>query len=134
MKIIATHETGMYPNPKEIKLQCSCPDYASMCKHVAAVLYGVGNRLDGSPEELFILRQTNHMDLVDHTQLDILPTSSVETQFEGDLSALFGIELAQSADINETGGIDSQANVDGTNPKPVKKIRTNKKDGPAKKS
>lgn len=94
MEIIAANETGMFPKPEEIKLNCSCPDYADMCKHVAAALYGVGNRLDESPEELFILRQTNHMDLVDNTQLGILPIGETETEFDGDLSALFGIELA----------------------------------------
>jgi uncharacterized Zn finger protein len=38
--------TGHFPVPKEIRFNCSCPDWASMCKHVAAVLYGVGARLD----------------------------------------------------------------------------------------
>lgn len=99
MEIITANETGMFPKPKEIKLSCSCPDYADMCKHVAAVLYGVGNRLDESPEELFILRQTNYMDLVDNTQLGALSIGETETQFDGDLSALFGIELA--SDIPE---------------------------------
>ena len=47
---------GLFPTPEEIKLSCSCPDWADMCKHVAAVLYGVGARLDASPELLFILR------------------------------------------------------------------------------
>jgi len=52
------------PLPKEISLECSCPDWASMCKHVAAVLYGVGARLDLEPELLFVLRGVNHMDLI----------------------------------------------------------------------
>ena len=100
MEIITRKETGMFPKPKEIKLECSCPDYATMCKHVAAALYAVGNRLDESPEELFILRQTNHMDLVDNTQLGIMPVGATETSFDGDLSALFGIELA--GDVSTT--------------------------------
>src|ERR1700726_3038402 len=47
---------GLFPTPKEIKLSCSCPDWADMCKHVAAVLYGVGARLDEKPALLFALR------------------------------------------------------------------------------
>ena len=39
---------GLFPSPREIKLSCSCPDWAGMCKHVAAVLYGIGARLDQS--------------------------------------------------------------------------------------
>ena len=55
---------GLFPIPEEIKLSCSCPDWADMCKHVAAVLYGVGARLDASPELLFILRGVDHAELV----------------------------------------------------------------------
>ena len=47
---------GLFPSPTEIKLSCSCPDWADMCKHVAAALYGVGARLDEEPALLFELR------------------------------------------------------------------------------
>lgn len=47
---------GLFPTPKEINLDCSCPDWAVMCKHVAAVLYGVGARLDEDPTLFFTLR------------------------------------------------------------------------------
>ena len=46
-------------------MRCSCPDYAGMCKHVAAVMYGVGNRLDSSPELLFLLRGVDHLELIE---------------------------------------------------------------------
>src|SRR5207344_3222644 len=55
---------GLFPGPAEIKLSCSCPDWADMCKHVAAVLYGVGSRLDERPELLFTLRGVDEKDLV----------------------------------------------------------------------
>jgi uncharacterized Zn finger protein len=48
--------TGLFPSPKEIKLDCSCPDWAEMCKHVAAALYGAAVRLDEKPELFFTLR------------------------------------------------------------------------------
>ena len=65
---------GLFPQPKEIKVTCSCPDYASMCKHVAAVLYGVGHRLDSSPELFFELRGVDQAELV--TQALALQNSS----------------------------------------------------------
>ncbi len=56
MERICRQGAGLFPKPAEIRFSCSCPDYASMCKHVAAVLYGVGARLDAQPELLFRLR------------------------------------------------------------------------------
>ena len=56
MERVCLRDKGLFPSPKDIKLSCSCPDWADMCKHVAAVLYGVGARLDASPELLFTLR------------------------------------------------------------------------------
>lgn len=56
MEVVTRAEDGLFPSPREIHLYCSCPDWATMCKHVAAVLYGVGNRLDHAPEMLFSLR------------------------------------------------------------------------------
>jgi uncharacterized Zn finger protein len=64
MDIVTCHDDGLFPKPKEIEMDCSCPDYAGMCKHIAAVLYGVGARLDTRPELLFQLRQVNHLDLI----------------------------------------------------------------------
>ncbi|MFM0150661.1 SWIM zinc finger family protein, partial [Paraburkholderia sp. RL18-085-BIA-A] len=57
MERICKPGTGLFPVPKEIRFSCSCPDWASMCKHIAAVLYGVGARLDQQPELLFALRR-----------------------------------------------------------------------------
>ena len=55
---------GMFPSPKEIHFECSCPDWASMCKHVAAVLYGIGARLDLNPMIFFELRGLDGQELV----------------------------------------------------------------------
>src|SRR2546427_311425 len=57
MERICREKSGLFPAPAEIEFSCSCPDWASMCKHVAAVLYGVGARLDERPELLFKLRK-----------------------------------------------------------------------------
>lgn len=64
MERICTPKTGLFPAPKEISFTCSCPDWASMCKHVAAVLYGIGVRLDNQPDLLFSLRRVDAKDLV----------------------------------------------------------------------
>ena len=64
MTRICAPGTGLFPTPKEIRFNCSCPDSASMCKHVAAVLYGVGARLDQQPDLLFALRHVDAGDLV----------------------------------------------------------------------
>jgi uncharacterized Zn finger protein len=66
MEIVTHRQTGLFPSPGEIAFKCSCPDWAYMCKHVAAVLYGVGARLDQKPELLFHLRNVNHRDLITH--------------------------------------------------------------------
>jgi len=56
LKDLFTQENGLFPTPREISFSCSCPDWALMCKHVAASLYGVGARLDENPSLFFSLR------------------------------------------------------------------------------
>ena len=97
MERICRHGQGLFPKPSEIGFSCSCPDYADMCKHVAAVLYGVGARLDESPELLFRLRGVDETELL--AQMDAAgPLSRASpaadrTLKSEDLSALFGLEL-----------------------------------------
>jgi len=47
---------GLFPTDKEIKFSCSCYDWAEMCKHVTAALYGIGARFDEDPTLFFKLR------------------------------------------------------------------------------
>ncbi len=95
MKTITNKENGLFPQPKDISMHCSCPDWAVMCKHVAAVLYGVGAKLDKEPELLFKLRQVNHLDLITQASLKVSTKRRVKTpELKGqNLSKLFGIEL-----------------------------------------
>ena len=95
MKTITDKQQGLFPLPNEISLKCSCPDWADMCKHVAAVLYGVGARLDTMPELLFTLRNADHMELITNAAIQTgieKPTKS-KTVADQDLSALFGIDI-----------------------------------------
>jgi len=98
MERICRQKTGLFPAPEEIELSCSCPDWASMCKHVAAVLYGIGARLDEQPELLFRLRMVDEKDLIAKAGSG-LPLSKKGLAKDkvlavGDVSALFGIEMA----------------------------------------
>ena len=97
MAILTRKETGLFPAPGEIKLNCSCPDWATMCKHVAAVLYGVGARLDESPELLFTLRSVKHEELITQaataSALTEKTTAAGPELAESEIGAVFGIEL-----------------------------------------
>lgn len=91
---------GLFPAPKEIHFDCSCPDWASMCKHVAATLYGVGARLDEDPSLFFTLRQINVDDLITETVADTAQAliNKAEQQSgnildDVDLGDVFGIQL-----------------------------------------
>jgi uncharacterized Zn finger protein len=96
MEIVTHRDRGLFPSPKEIQMGCSCPDWADMCKHVAAVLYGVGNRLDHQPELLFHLRQVDHLELLADIGAATVPakkSAGRRTIASKDLSQVFGIEL-----------------------------------------
>lgn len=101
MAEIFTHkDSGMFPSPKEIKFSCSCPDWAGMCKHVAATLYGIGARLDTNPELFFRMRNVQMSDLIgqailDHKQKLLARASKKSSRIieEADLSQTFGIDL-----------------------------------------
>lgn len=95
MEIIAAGENGLFPKPKEISMKCSCPDSAGMCKHIAAVLYGVGATLDVKPDWLFVLRHVDHLDLVSAVGSggSLLQQHSGSELDDTELSALFNIEM-----------------------------------------
>jgi uncharacterized Zn finger protein len=98
MERICRQGTGLFPKPAEIRFSCSCLDHASMCKHVAAVLYGVGARLDAQPELLFRLRAVNENELVADIG-QVLPMSkhgpaAGKVLESDDMAALFGLDMA----------------------------------------
>src|ERR1700719_416821 len=92
---------GLFPSPTEIKLSCSCPDWADMCKHVAAALYGVGARLDEKPQLLFVLRDVDEKELLAGAGQDLSLTKAMpragKVLNDGDVAALFGLEMAEPA-------------------------------------
>ncbi len=97
MARLCADRTGLFPAPSAIRFTCSCPDHAIMCKHVAAVMYGVGARLDHSPELLFTLRRVSADELIESALADLPVTPSPSRVLAtGGLAELFGIELAEA--------------------------------------
>ena len=93
---ITAKGTGLFPAPAEIKLGCSCPDWADMCKHVAAVLYGVGARLDTKPELFFTLRGVDMQDLISAASASATAPVAAATDDAlagADLAEIFGVEI-----------------------------------------
>lgn len=97
MEQVTDRKEGLFPQPGEISMKCSCPDWATMCKHVAAVLYGVGARLDHKPEMLFLLRGVDHQEIIaaDAEQAVTEATSRGKSKrlSAGALADVFGIEI-----------------------------------------
>jgi hypothetical protein len=106
MERICRQNTGLFPSPKEIALSCSCPDWADMCKHVAAVLYGIGARFDRQPELLFRLHDVDHAELIAKAgkgaTLGKAPAAS--KILGGDLGGIFGLDMAQGVEVKPIGG------------------------------
>ena len=101
MERICTANTGLFPAPKEISFTCSCPDWAAMCKHVAAVLYGIGVRLDNQPDLLFSLRRVNAQDLVAQAGAGLPKNKKVPAKTKvldaAHLADVFGIEMVEAS-------------------------------------
>jgi len=106
MERVCLQKTGLFPSPDEIEFSCSCPDWAAMCKHVAAVLYGIGARLDKQPELLFQLHQVDQNELIANAGMEF-PLTRARPNAERildreDLSELFGLDLVRDATTNAT--------------------------------
>jgi uncharacterized Zn finger protein len=114
MGIVTRAGEGLFPTPREISLSCSCPDWATMCKHVAAVLYGVGARLDHAPEMLFALRGVDPAEMVSDAVGQAARKRKAgrgRVLAADDLSSVFGVDI-------DTGGADAEEK-----PKPARRRR-----------
>lgn len=135
---IFTHaDSGLFPSPKEIKFSCSCPDWAGMCKHVAATFYGIGARLDESPELFFRMRNVEIGDLIGqaisgHKQRLLARASKKSSRIieEADLSCTFGIELEH--DLVPASSVSSKDTVPVSPRKSKKTASSAKGNSPAK--
>jgi uncharacterized Zn finger protein len=135
MERVCSKGDGLFPAPEEIKLSCSCPDWADMCKHVAATLYGVGARLDEKPELLFVLRNVDQKELLAGAGRDLAFTQakpSAKVIDDGDVAALFGLEMAE-APAAETPVSVASARLKRSKPPAVKRVAAAGKTKPVKK-
>lgn len=101
MAVIADKERGLFPGPREIRFNCNCPDYADLCKHSGAVLYGVAVKFDADPSVFFRLRGVDPTDLLASGAEQALAPAAETALGEEDLSALFGIDLGQGPEEAE---------------------------------
>jgi uncharacterized Zn finger protein len=95
MAVMTDRDKGLFPQPSEISFTCSCPDSAGMCKHIAAVMYGIGSRLDTQPELLFFLRGADSADLI--ATIGDAPTGVgapvEEALVAEELAGVFGVDI-----------------------------------------
>jgi uncharacterized Zn finger protein len=111
MKIVTRRERGLFPTPKQIEMDCSCPDWAGMCKHVAATLYGVGARLDQKPELLFLLRGVDPADLIGNVSAAeaVQQAETPPTLADAELADVFGIEIEAQRPASTPGATPERA-------------------------
>jgi uncharacterized Zn finger protein len=135
MKRLTHRDGGLFPHPKETKMRCSCPDSAMLCKHLAAVMYGVGARLDSDPELLFTLRNVDHLEMVSTAvaagNLDQTLRGGKGTALAGDLGEIFGIDIDSNTPSTKPAGRrkqpvgpPKQATSAGRNSKVVAVVKT----------
>jgi uncharacterized Zn finger protein len=133
---------GLFPSPQEIGFDCSCPDWASMCKHVAATLYGIGTRLDDDAGLFFKLRKVKIDDLIQQTLKDQSYKLLEKAErmgpaqiAESDLSGMFGIDMEETLDLDLPEAAKKVSGAGKKSPKAAKQSKTktaNRK--PAKKT
>jgi len=111
MERLCRQDTGLFPRSSEIRFTCSCSDHALMCKHIAAVLYGVGARLDERPELLFRLRAVDETELLSDLGSALPDTrtkrDTAQTLVHNDLAALFGLDMEESKAIAPSHSADA---------------------------
>lgn len=130
-EIFTAQGQGLFPSPEEIEFNCSCPDWAYMCKHVAATLYGIGARLDDSPNLFFKLRKVNMDDLIQQTIADqsynlLKKAEKISDRMiaESDLSGMFGIDMEDLMDFDPPKSHEKASRGRKTSPKAVKPVKT----------
>lgn len=134
MARLCEEKKGLFPSPQDIIFTCSCPDWASMCKHVAAVLYGIGARLDHQPELLFTLRKVEQQDLIAKAGSNLAKTrkgpAAAKVLESDDLAGMFGIDIAPTTPSQQTAAARTTAK--GLRKPPSKSTASKRRLSPAK--
>ncbi|MDR2762792.1 MAG: hypothetical protein LBB88_09345 [Planctomycetaceae bacterium] len=136
LAIVTDKTNGLFPKPDEISFDCSCPDFASMCKHIAATLYGVGVMLDAEPELFFKLRGVDYLELIDSSVNFTADVKDDNTLDDESLESIFGVELSDSLGKTTTGKKDKivTKNKKKTKTKPKVEIKTKSAEKPKSKT
>lgn len=130
MRTVTDREHGLFPRPGQIRYSCDCPDVARMCKHISAVMYGIGARLDEKPELLFLLRGVDHEELItaDAAADAIAGTDSRRTRRRSlsaaDVEDVFGVELEETAADTSSAPSKPRSRSQSTRPKKVSGKKT----------
>ena len=135
MEVVCQKKTGLFPAPRELDVACSCPDWATVCKHVAAVVYGIGARLDSRPELLFELRGVDAQELISEPSLPPLGAEAPGALLEGvDLAALFGVEIEFGDGEGEDASKKKASKKKASKKKAAKRKAAPKKSAPKRKA
>ncbi len=129
-EVFTAQGRGLFPSPQEIDFDCSCPDWAYMCKHVAATLYGIGSRLDDDAGLFFKLRKVKIDDLIQqalkdqsYKLLEKAEKMSSGKIAESDLSSMFGIDMEETTDLDFSKTPKKKAGSGKTSPKAAKQSK-----------
>jgi uncharacterized Zn finger protein len=129
-EVFTAQGRGLFPSPQEIGFDCSCPDWAYMCKHVAATLYGIGTRLDDDAGLFFKLRKVKIDDLIQQTLKDqsykLLEKAEKMSSgkiAESDLSGMFGIDMEETMDLDFSNAPKKKAGSGKRSPKGAKQSK-----------
>jgi len=130
-EVFTAQGRGLFPSPREIGFDCSCPDWAYMCKHVAATLYGIGSRLDDDASLFFKLRKVKIDDLIQQTLKDqsykLLEKAEKMSSgkiAESDLSGMFGIDMEEGLDLDFHKTAKKTAGIGKNSRKAAKAVKT----------
>jgi len=64
-KVFQAAGLSLFPDKsKDLKTECSCPDWSNPCKHIAAVYYLLGEEFDRDPFLIFKLRGLQREELI----------------------------------------------------------------------
>jgi len=125
MEVVTDRKNGLFPLSGEISLNCDCPDWAIMCKHVSAVLYGVGARLDSQPELLFKLRGVDHEELITADAEAAVTNATTRSKSKqianSELAAIFGIDIQTGPNASPTPTTTKPRKQKNTSPKASRK-------------
>ena len=129
-EVFTAQGRGLFPSPQEIGFDCSCPDWAYMCKHVAATLYGIGTRLDDDAGLFFKLRKVKIDDLIQQTLKDqsykLLEKAEKMSSgkiAESDLSGMFGIDMEETMDLDLPKATNKVSSAENTSRKVIKRSK-----------